>query len=210
MARPQQVSTEEILRVAREVFLTRGPAVSTEVIAAELKVSQPALFKRFGSKKELMLAALCPKPIPGWTEEIAAGPDERELRVQLREISSKVAAFFAEISPCMMILRASGIDVEEVMGRYETPPPVRATRAVQAWLARAQARGLVRDVDPHDAATSILGALHMRQFMCHIAHETADPPEFESYADELIEFLARGLEPRSSDLLLAKKKRSES
>ncbi len=210
MARPKQVSTEEILRVAREVFLTRGPGVSTEIIAAELNVSQPALFKRFGSKKELMLAALCPKPVPGWTEEIAAGPDDRELRVQLREVSARIAAFLAEISPGMMVLRASGIDVEDVMARYETPPPVRAVRALRDWLARGQARGLVRELDTHEAATSILGSLHMRQFMCHMSHEEIDVPEFESYADQLVESLARGLEPRPGDPSPTNKKRSES
>ena len=210
MARPQQVSTEEILRVAREVFLTRGPGVSTEVIAAELNVSQPALFKRFGSKKELMLAALCPTAVPAWTEEIAGGPDDRELRVQLRGLSALIAAFLAESSPGMMVLCASGIDVEDVMARYETPPPVRAIRALREWLTRAQAQGLVRELDTHEAATSILGSLHMRQFMSHMSHEQIEVPEFESYADELIEFLARGLEPRPGDSSPANKRCSES
>ena len=58
MVRPRLFSDAEILQVARRCFLEHGPAVSTTVIASEVGLSQAALFKRFGTKQNLMLLAL--------------------------------------------------------------------------------------------------------------------------------------------------------
>jgi len=49
---------EEILRIAIEHFAIGGyRGTSTDVIAREARISQPYLFRLFGSKKELYLAA---------------------------------------------------------------------------------------------------------------------------------------------------------
>ena len=58
MARPQQIADDQLLQVAREVFLEHGPNVSTTLIAERAGVSQATLFKRFGNKSCLMFGAL--------------------------------------------------------------------------------------------------------------------------------------------------------
>ena len=63
MGRPRTVSDDVILEAARAVFLEQGPGASTQSIADRLSVSQAALFKRFGTKRDLMIAALMP-PVP--------------------------------------------------------------------------------------------------------------------------------------------------
>ncbi|HIK90782.1 MAG TPA: TetR/AcrR family transcriptional regulator, partial [Planctomycetes bacterium] len=60
MARPRTISDDQILQTARECFLQHGPSVATDVIADQLGVSPQALFKRFHSKQDLMLAAIAP------------------------------------------------------------------------------------------------------------------------------------------------------
>ena len=49
--RPQQVTDKDILEVAQRVFLKDGYAAPVSAISNELNISQPALFKRFGTKK---------------------------------------------------------------------------------------------------------------------------------------------------------------
>ncbi|MEZ6127616.1 MAG: TetR/AcrR family transcriptional regulator [Planctomycetaceae bacterium] len=61
MARPRTISDDQILQTARDCFLEHGPSVATDVIAERLGVSSQALFKRFHSKHELMLAAIAPE-----------------------------------------------------------------------------------------------------------------------------------------------------
>ena len=75
MARPRKHTDEELLAVARAVFIAHGPAVSMSVIAEQVGLSQPALSKRFGSKETLMVRALLPEPIDAWADMLDAGPD---------------------------------------------------------------------------------------------------------------------------------------
>ena len=79
MARPRQVTDEDILRAARDCALDHGPGVSMELVAERLGVTPPALLKRFGSRKALLLAALRPPDELPWMRALEAGPDGRPL-----------------------------------------------------------------------------------------------------------------------------------
>lgn len=60
MSRPKSIETEDILAIARDVFLAEGGLGSTKEIARRAGISEPALFKRFGTKNALFFAALAP------------------------------------------------------------------------------------------------------------------------------------------------------
>ncbi|MFN7134425.1 MAG: TetR/AcrR family transcriptional regulator, partial [Myxococcales bacterium] len=130
MARPRQITDEQILEEARRCFLEHGPSVSTEVVAGRLQISQAVLFKRFRTKEELLIAALRPDPDPAWVRIVEEGPDERPLREQLRQLAPLVTAWFDEIVPCIAVLRASSIDLRRLVTPGCPLPPVRAQRAV--------------------------------------------------------------------------------
>ncbi len=53
---------------------------STEAIAARAGISQPYVFKLFGTKKDLFMAALnrvCDRVVAAWSEASAADPEDR-------------------------------------------------------------------------------------------------------------------------------------
>ena len=195
MARPRQVSDGEILRTARACFLEHGPGVAISVVAERLGVSQPTLFKRFGTKEELMLAALAPPREPPWLALLARGPGKGPFRAQLRELFVAVAAYFESMAPCMMMLRASGIDVKKVFARYETPPPVVAQRALRRWLDAACAQGSIGPCDTDALATLILGALHVRPTLAHVMGGKAFGGAGTDYLEGMLTVLWRGLAP---------------
>ena len=62
--RPRSFTDDELLDTARRVFLEHGAGASTEQIAQQLGVSQAALFKRIGTKQELMVRSLMPRSMP--------------------------------------------------------------------------------------------------------------------------------------------------
>lgn len=66
MTRPRTVTDQAILDAARHCAMERGPAVSLDVIAERVGVTSPALLKRFGSRQDLMIAALRPSDPPAW------------------------------------------------------------------------------------------------------------------------------------------------
>lgn len=196
MARPRQVSDRDILDTARQCFLEHGPGVSTTRIAQELGLSQAALFKRFGTKGELMFQALLPPEVPPWIAQVEAGLDDRPVPDQLSVLALSIERFFIDYIPCLMTLKAAGTDMRGALAaRYEMPPPVRARRALVCWLDDAVAHGRVRPCDTASTAEAILGALQGHAMLSHIQGIDPDP---ERFVDNLVVLLWRGLAPEAS------------
>jgi len=195
MARPRQVSNQQILEAARACFLEHGASVSTTVIADRLGVSQAALFKRFGTKEDLLIAALRPGPemVRGMLVWLDEGPDERPIPTQLHELGGKVRRFFGRLLPRVAQLRAAG----HAPPHGGSGPPVSHLplhRALAAWIGRAQDQGRVRPCDADAAAFALLGALNLQAFL---EFSIGEQPvlDVNDKSEPLVEILWRGLEP---------------
>jgi AcrR family transcriptional regulator len=195
MARPQQVADDTILAAARRVFLEHGPSASTARIAAEVGISQAAVFKRFHNKANLMVAALAPPSRPAWLGLVEGGPDARPIEAQLTEIGLAALAFFRGLVPCLMVLKSAGIDPQELLARFDDPPPLRVRRALAAWLSAARDQGRLRCGDPLDLAQHFIGALHVRAFLGHVFTDAAPIAEDPRYVDHLVSTLWHGIAP---------------
>jgi AcrR family transcriptional regulator len=195
MARPRTTTDGEILEQARACFLEHGPAVSTAVIAARLGISHAVLFQRFGSKEQLMRAALMPPREPPWLARLRDGPDARDMRGQLAGLAEEIYVYLARIVPCVAVLRAAGIGPEAVAGRPDEHPAARARRELKAWFARAIERGLVRAVRPGHAADLLLGTLHFRPFHLHISGEGTGKADNRAYLEFTVDVVWRALTP---------------
>ena len=195
MARPRQISDEQILKTALDCFLELGPAVATDVIASRLEVSSQALLKRFKSKRELFLAAVRPPAVPPWTEQLEAGPDDRSLREQLTDLVNELAEYFVEITKRMSLVRWSNIPMDEMVSHYAEAPPLVGIRSLAEWLGRAHQRGLVRKTDFKAAAMSLLGALHAPAFLEDILKHHPTGHSREEYVNQVVELFVRGLLP---------------
>lgn len=159
--RPQTVTDEEILSVARKVFLEQGIQVSVQQIANELGVSQPALFKRFGNKKNLIIAAMKPPEIIPWFAHANAGPDERPFEEQLQELIMEIISFFQDVRPLLVLLEQSSIAPIEVIKDMDTPPPMVALKTLTRWLERCCEQKLIKKYDFRVVAMSLMGVLHL-------------------------------------------------
>ncbi len=197
MGRPRQVSDEEILEVARACFLEQGPGVSTTVIAERLGVSQAALFKRFRTKEELMLAALKPGGELPWAGRIMAGPDGGDVREQLIEIGTEVLEFLDRLIPCIAVLRSAGMGPEQLRALGKDAPPVRTQKLLADWFERAMEQGLVRRCDADAAATTFFAALQLRAFVRHLGAEALFAASPRAYAERIVELLWDGIAPEN-------------
>ncbi|MEM6925752.1 MAG: helix-turn-helix domain-containing protein [Myxococcota bacterium] len=195
MPRPRLVSDGEILAAARACFVEQGPHVSTSVIAEHVGLSQAALFKRFGTKQQLMLAALAPPEVPAWIAAVEQGPDERPIVDQLHEIADSMSEFFVEVIPRMATLWASGCDVRQIMSQFDLPPPVRGLRALTQWFAVARDAGRIHCDNPKVSALMMIGSLHGRAFMGTILGDAVNA-DLEAYSSQLANTMWRGLAPK--------------
>jgi AcrR family transcriptional regulator len=200
MTRPRTVTDQAILDAARFCAVERGPAVSLDVIARRVGLTSPALLKRFGSRQELMIAALRPSDPPAWVRDLESGPDDRPLEQQLTALIDQVLDFLSSEMPCMTALSESGFPVEEIFGHTEAPAPFRNIWALSRWLNRAQQRGLidaqaVAGVDFEGVATGLLGALHGRVFLSDFMGTSFWRRSRDEYVSDLARIYARALAP---------------
>ena len=194
MARPRQFSDEDILVAARRCFIEQGPGVSTSVIAKQIGLSQAALFKRFSTKEELMVRACAPPAIPAWIREIGDGPDaQRPIAPQLAQMAHHLIAFFQQLMPGLMVLKASGVSLHDMLADYDVPPPVLGHRALRDWFDAAIAQGQLVDCDTETAAFVFLGALHSRSMLAHVLGNALPPFDPEPFVDSLVEMLLDGI-----------------
>jgi AcrR family transcriptional regulator len=199
MARPKQISDEEILEVARECFLTNGISVSAQTIADRVGLSQPALFKRFGTKEELVFQALRPPerlPVLDWLETV---PTPGPFEPQIKELLGRIWETLQFILPRIAVLMTSHFTPEQVFARYETPPPLRLIIGIGAYLRRAQENGQIRaDADPEALALSVLGVMQGRAFVRFVLRSGNDPDD-ALYLESAADLLYRGMMPTEND-----------
>lgn len=195
MARPREVSDREILDTARRRFITCGTGVPTSAIAKELGISHATIFNRFGSKEQLMIAALGPPRQLPWAEIVAAGPDDRPTQIQLREIAATVSHYFTLVAEGFTLLQAAGIPPERVFDGCDEPPPVQAFKALSGWLRRARTRGLIGKCNIPALTITILGALRNWSFNAQMSNREVSGAAAHSYISKLVDLLWKGIEP---------------
>ncbi len=175
--RPRQFTDDEMISAARQCFLEHGPGVATSVIADRLGVSSAALFRRVGSKRELLIRALAPPAMPPFVESLRKGPDARPVSEQLEAIAVEIDAFFATMFPVIAVMRAAGVDPHEVFDKFDEPPPALAIRELAAWFSRLTEQGRIELDAPVLTAMAFIGGLQGRHFLAHACGASLPEPE---------------------------------
>ncbi len=196
MVRPRRFQDEDILDSARQSILNHGPSVSTALIAQQAGVSQATLFKRFGSKDELIMRALLPRAAePPWLA-FAAPPDERPVVEQLVERGRKVMQFFRELQPCLSMLQAHNTNLLDEMARSGKAPPLLTLRAVQRFFEALIQEGRMRPCNTEHLALQWMGALRTRTFWKHTMPGMDLVGDDEAYLFDITQNLWHGVCPR--------------
>ena len=194
MARPRLVSDEQILDATRKAVLRDGPRASLDDIAGELGVTQPAILKRFGSRKALLVAALKPPDEPLWQAALEALPDDRPLKDQLEGLFAHIASILDDFIPCLAALRESGISENKVFEGKAGPRG--AVLGFVRLVERMKTRGLVGDVDAESAGIAMLGALQLRAFYNYLLKTDPTRKAQTAQARDLADFFTQTLGAR--------------
>lgn len=192
MARPRTVSDDDIHNAARAIFVEHGPGASVSLIADKLGVSHAALFGRAGTKEQLMLDALCPGRAPA-VERLVAPPAHERPRELLVEILIELMAFFQQVVPNLVVLRAAGRSMADLPPQNEAPPPVALRWALARFLERASAAGTLPPMRSWAVAEGLLGAMEARCFNGYLGGGAFAPGSDDAFVRELVD----GLLPRS-------------
>ena len=195
--RPRQFTDDELFAAARDVILAHGPSVSAKRIAEALGVSAAALFKRVGTKHELIRRALVGANIPDFVLNLERGPDDRPVHEQLLERAVEIDTFFTKAMPAIAMLKAGGFCPSEVFSDLEVPPPIRALRAMTSWFETLRTQGRVTITNAEAIAMAFMGALQaphaVRSFL------PSYPDGGLSYLSTLVETTLHGIAPQKSE-----------
>ncbi len=190
MARPQKVTDEAILAAARAYFVEQGTHASTDLLADQLGVSSAALFQRFGTKHNLLLAALTPT-VPAWIATLDEGPTDADVREQLEAVATDLLRFLREALPCILALKTQ-VDVEIPMHEGK-PAPVIVQQKLSRFITLAQAQGRLGAGDPMAIAQALVGGIQARVMLEHLGG--ISPGEDADRVHALIDVLFAGIAP---------------
>lgn len=205
MARPKVIDKDEILRVARELFLEKGPAATTAEIARGLGISEGSIFKRFPTKHDLFMASMqVDMPHPSHDLEHLVG--QGELKENLIKVSTNIMVFLRELMPRLMLLWSFKDAMSEQIKTMHGPhsPPRIALNALSRFLSAEMALGRLRQTDPEIAARIFLGAIWNNVFLETIesqGEEQGQPAlvDPEDFARTLVDAVWLGLATSTAD-----------
>jgi AcrR family transcriptional regulator len=158
MARPPKITTEEIITVARQVFLEQGAGASTLLIAERAGISEAAIFKRFGTKQALFLASMGISDNHSWINVLSQGTPTPAIRTDLIEICSQILEFYQEVMPRVMMMMNQG--KTSFPPPMLEPPPIRDTQLLAGYLDRAIKEGYIKSCSAITVAHAIIGGIN--------------------------------------------------
>jgi AcrR family transcriptional regulator len=203
MARPPKISTEEIITVARQVFLEQGAGASTLVIAERAGISEAAIFKRFGTKQALFLAAMGISDNNPWISVLSQGMPTPAIRNDLIEICSQILEVYQEVMPRVLMLMNQG--KTSFPPPMLEPPPIRDTQLLAGYLDRAIDKGYIKPCNAIVVAHIIIGGINnyvIMQNMPKLPFPVSSLPQIKSiepdlFIPNLIDTIWVGVDPNS-------------
>ena len=188
---------DQILVGARRVFLRDGfAATSTDVIAAEAKVSKRTLYVYYPSKEELFadvmrkLTIENPQARALETIEEMSPSSEEELRRDLLELARKIIATMMQ-PDYLALLRTTIAETHrfpQLGGLFRATVPERAMRSFAVFIEKSRERGVVGpDVDGDTAARMFVGPLLTYAVLNGLFAEGPPRPPAQEKIKEIVE-----------------------
>ncbi len=201
MGRPARVHRDQVLQAAREAFAARGYEGTTLAdIGARVGLSPAALLRHAPNKEALFAQAMYEgsvvRALP--TDFLARVPPGRDPAGTLRRLARELIPF-VEAKMGENIARWTRARSAEEAGTIRLPfdprekdsPSARVLLALEGYLRRARAAGVVRLRDPRAAALAFVGSLQSYVFM-HRVLRIEPPVPLPRYLDTLLDLWRNG------------------
>lgn len=175
------VSTEDrILDAARSLFIRKGyRGTTTREIAAEAGVSEVTLFRKFGSKKNLLKRIMdtSKRRVSALLDDVL-NADREPQEVIYDVISGLTEVIVNEKMDLLFVMLAERELEEHGFEEWEISDSTGEMiyTSLENYLSKMTEKGKIRDVDPGVAAELIIGYISHASLSSHFrCHETRPP-----------------------------------
>jgi AcrR family transcriptional regulator len=143
MGRRKLVEDDELLAVAREVFVEQGIAASTREIAHRAGISEAVIYQRHPTKAHLFFAAMVPPALN--VEDLLSTPaNNLSVLEQLEGIALGMMRYFREVVPILMqLVTHPEFDLERFAQRHPDSPFCRMHLGLIQYLEFQRERGSI-------------------------------------------------------------------
>ncbi len=164
--RPLTITDDQLLDVAKAVFLELGVGTTTAEIARQAGVSESVLFHRYKTKEGVYLAVLDRQTrVPPALERLADRVGKGDLSEHLFEIGSGVIDEMKAIMPFFMVAtmmaRAGNWKLDDLRERMKRPHPAQleSLKRLSSYFEAEAEHGRLRRVDSEILGRVFLGSL---------------------------------------------------
>jgi AcrR family transcriptional regulator len=195
MGRPKTISDDAVLRIARDIFREHGHTATTREIAQAVGISEPILYRRFGSKDALFFAAMHAQ---GPEIDELLGPEDPpgDAREYVLTVLHRLAAYFAEVIPlALRVMMHPSFDPES-LSRTMPGGPLELRESLAKRLASLARRRQISISDEVVLARLLLSIAHDRALGVAFAHGSI--PTTDRRLEEFLDVLWKGLRPKNA------------
>ncbi len=159
MPRNKTITDEEILTMARSLFLKEGAKASTRTLAKMVGISEAVIFQRFSTKEDLFFTAMVP-PAAQLEAIFNIYPGEKDIVTNLISVSVQIVVYFREVMPIFLSLVSHpAFDMQIFLQRHTMPRIQIANRLVEYLNAEADL-GRIQRENVEATAAMLLSHLH--------------------------------------------------
>lgn len=187
MGRPPLITNEALLSAAREIFTRDGLGASIKDIAATLDISETAIFKRYPTKAELIVAAMVP-PVPDLATILSPLDDTDDLRGALSQIMRSLLDHMRETLPVVLpLISQPDIGLERIMQQSSEPAVASITEALARRFEALRNEDHLGPIDGRAAAGLMVATAHSLVLfeIMGFHHGTIPPRNIEQMLDTL-------------------------
>jgi AcrR family transcriptional regulator len=192
MPRNKTITDEEILVVARSLFLTEGAKASTRTLAKLVGISEAVIFQRFNTKEDLFFTAMVP-PAAQVDAIFSIQPGENQVITNLESVSLQIVVYFREVMPVFLSLVSHpSFDLPTFLQRHSMPGMQIVSRLTEYLNAEAELGRIQRE---HVTATAAMLLSHSHNLALSENIGAHQPIDTECAISDAIAALWKGLAP---------------
>lgn len=182
---PKQISDDKVFEATIEMVVTHGYAgATTKLIADSAEINEATLFRKYGSKSELVAKAITQIAKDRHNQQVVYTGDVRADLLKMVQIYSESTAKHSRLFPVIMSEMMRDSDLQGLMSA-----PFTIIAQFAAIIAQYQTEGMMSDdEDPILTVTSLIGPLIINN-MLRTARADMPMPSFdlEVYIDRYLE-----------------------